>query len=187
MRPAMRWMLGLVLALASATPAAALTIVTGQALEVPFTLTAPATGADTLTFNLVNVVAVGDVTLTVELYDGGTLLGAVSGVPVLGIAGFADGASAWMTNRADADLTSLRDGTIEGLIRVLPQFVGAGSLDADVSAFTSLLVGNGTGPAELLPVEDVVSVGEPAVVPVPEPALGLLFAVAALGLRRRPV
>jgi hypothetical protein len=187
MRPALRWRLGLVLALARATPAAALTIEMGEALEVPFTLTAPATGADTLTFNLVDVVAVGVTSLTVELYDGGALLGAVSGVPVTGIAGFADLASAWLANRADADLTSVRDGTIEGLIRVLPEFAGAGALEADVSAFTSLLVGNGTAPAQLLPIEDVVSVGEPAVVPVPEPALGLLFAAAALGLRRRTV
>jgi MYXO-CTERM domain-containing protein len=185
MQRAMRWMPGLVLLLASAAPASAFTIEPGEALEVPFTLTGPAAGADTLTFNLVSVVAIGVTTLTVELYDGTTLLATASGVPIAGIAGFADVASGWTTNRADADLASVRDGTIAGRIRVLPNFAGAGVLEADVSAFTSLLVGNGTAPAQLVPIADVVSVGEPSVVPAPEPALGLLLAAAALRLRRR--
>jgi hypothetical protein len=175
--------LGLVLLLA-ASPAAALTIGPGQAIEVPFSLTAPAAGADTLTFNLVGVAAVGVTTMTVELYDGDALLAAASGVPVAGIAGFADAGSDWMANRADADLAPVRDGTIAGRILVLPDFAGAGSLTADVSAFTSLLVGNGTGEATLLPIDDVVSLGVASVVPVPEPALGLLLAAAALRARR---
>jgi hypothetical protein len=161
--------------LATAAPASALSIAPGQVLEVPFSLTAPAAGADTLTFRLAGVVALGVSTMTVELYDGAALLAAVSSVPVAAIAGFVDAGSDWETNHAAADLASVRDGTIDGRIRVLPDFTGAGALTADVSAFTSLLVGNGIAAAELVPIAGVLGVGTPSV--VPEPALGALLAL----------
>lgn len=163
--------------LAAAGPASALSIGPGQGIEVPFSLSAPAVGADTLTFNLVGVVALGLSTMTVELYDGATLLAAVNAVPISGIAGFVDVGSAWETNHTAADLTSVRDGTIDGRIRVLPDFPGAGALTAEVSPFTSLLVGNGTDVREIMPISGVAALGEPFI--VPEPALGVLL-VAAL-------
>jgi hypothetical protein len=181
---AVRWVLALaVLAANAPAPVAALTIGPGEGIEVPFSLTAPAAGADTLTFNLVGVAAVGVATMTVELYDGATLLATVGGVPIAGIAGFVDAGSDWTTNEAPADLTTLRDGTIDGRIRVLPDFAGGGSLTADVSPITSLLVGSGTGAAELLPIAGVLSVGEAST--VPEPAFGLLLVAAASRFRRR--
>jgi hypothetical protein len=175
--------IGVLALLGAAAPAQALTLGAGQGIEVPFSLTAPATGADTLTFNLVGVVALGVSTMTLELYDGTTLLAAVSSVPVSGIAGFAEPGSLWETNHAAADLASVRDGTIDGRIRVLPEFPGAGALTADVSAFTSLLVGTATDVARLEPIAGVVALGDPFV--VPEPALGVLLASALLRLSRR--
>lgn len=171
-------------ALAAAAPAAALSIGPGQGIEAPFSLTAPAPAADTLTFNLVSVSAVGVSTMTVELYDGATLLASVSGVPVTGVAGFVDAGSLWTTNAVSADLSSVRDGTIAGRIRVLPDFGGAGSLDAQVSPVTSFAVGHGTDVASIAPIAGVLSVGEEFAVAEPAAAL-LLAAAAGLRLRRR--
>ena len=183
-----RAILGLAIgAISAAAPAAALTIGPGEAIEAPFSLTAPATGANTLTFNLVSVVAVGVTTMTVELYDGATLLGSVSGVPVSGgVAAFKDGASQWETNAVVADLASVRAGTIAGRILVLPDFGAAGVLTAQVSEFTSFAVGTSVQDTEITPLSGVLSVGEEFV--VPEPGTALLLAAAAslhMLLRRR--
>ncbi len=168
--------------LAVATPSVALTANPGEMLEVPFSLTGPATGANTLTFRLVNVTAGS--TMTVELYDGATLLASVGGVPVNGIAGFVDAGSLWTTNAASANLASVRAGTIDGRVRVLPD--GAGALTADVSSITSFAVGNGTDVASITPIDGVLQIGTPRLVPEPG-AAALLSAVAALCgfLRRR--
>ena len=127
LRRTLHTILGLAIgALSAAAPAAALTIGPGQGIEAPFSLTAPATGANTLTFNLVSVSAVGVTTMTVELYDGATLLGSVSGVSVNGIAAFVDVGSLWTTNAVSTDLASVRAGTIVGRIVVLPDFGAVG-------------------------------------------------------------
>jgi hypothetical protein len=176
--------LGLLTWLAAAAPSPALTVDPGQGIEAPFSLTGPASGADTLTFRLVNVAAVGVSTMRVELYDGATLLAAVSGVPVNGIAGFVDAGSQWTTNAASADLASLRAGTIDGRVRVLPDFSGAGSLTAEVSAITSFAVGSGTDVATLTPIAGVLSIGAPHLVPEPA-AAALLSAALVLRVARR--
>lgn len=184
---AVRAVLGLAIGawLGAATPGLALTANPGQAFEAPFSMTGPATGADTLTFRLVNVTAVGVATMTVELYDGATLLGSVGGVPVNGIAAFVDAGSLWTENAASADLASLRAGTFDGRIRVLPDFNGPGSLTGDVSQVTSFVVGHGSDDATITALSGVLSVGTLRVV-VPEPhTLALLAATAALCLRRR--
>jgi len=160
------------------SPCPALTIAPGGALELPFSLTAPAPGADTVTFRLVNVVANGVSTLTVRLYDGATLLGSVSGVPVTGIAAFVDAGSLWTTNAVSADLSAVRAGTIAGRLVVTPDFSGAGSLDADVSAVTSLALGHGSDVATLVPASGVLSIGAPHL--VPEAGALALLAPAAL-------
>ena len=173
--------IGLIL---GAAPAAALTIGPGQGIEAPFSLSAPATGANTLTFNLVSVAAVGVTTMTVQLFDGAVLLGSVSGVPVNDIAAFTDGASQWTANAAAVDLASVRDGTIVGRIVVLPDFGGAGALTAEVSPFTSFAVGTSAQNREITPIAGVLNVGEEFAVPEPGVAL-LLAAAAALHTFRR--
>ena len=165
--------------LVAATPSPALTANPGQGIEAPFSLTGPASGADTLTFRLVNVTAVGVSTMRVELYDGATLLAAVSGVPVNGIAAFVDAGSLWTTNAASTDLASVRAGTIDGRVRVLPDFGGAGALTADVSAITSFAVGNGTDVATITPIEGVLSIGDPHLL-LPEPGVAVLLGAAAM-------
>ena len=181
-----RAILGLAIgAISAAAPAAALTIGPGQGIEAPFSLSAPAAGANTLTFNLVNVTAVAVSTMTVELYDGAALLGSVSGVPVSGgIAAFKDAGSQWTTNAVVVDLASVRAGTIAGRIRVLPDFAGAGALTAEVSAFTSFAVGTSAQDTEITPIAGVLSVGQAFVVPEPGAVL-LLAAAASLHVLRR--
>ena len=176
-----RALLGLAIGalLAAATPSLALTANPGQAFEAPFSLTGPAAGANTLTFRLVNVAAVGVSTMTVELYDGAMLLASVSGVTVNGIAAFVDAGSLWTMNAVSANLASVRAGTIDGRVRVLPDFVGAGALTADVSAVTSFAVGDGTDVSTITPIAGVLSVGAPHLVPEPG-AVALLGVVAAL-------
>jgi hypothetical protein len=169
---------------ALAAPASALGIGPGQGIAAPFSLTRPASGANTLTFNLVSVAAVGVTTMTVELYDGASLLASVSGVPIAGVAAFVDAGSLWATNAVAADLSSLRDGTIDGLILVLPDFTGAGALNAQVSPATSFAVGSGTAPATIVAIAGVLSVGEEFAVPEPSAAL-LLAGAAVLHARRR--
>jgi len=184
LRRTVRAILGL--AIFAAAPAAALTIGPGQGIEAPFSLTAPATGANTLTFNLVSVVAVGVSTMTVELYDGATLLGSVGGVPVSGgIAAFTDVGSQWITNAVSTDLTSVRAGTIVGRILVLPDFGASGALTAQVSEFTSFAVGSSATDTQITPLAGVLSVAEEF--PVPEPSAAFLLAGAAAlhTLRRR--
>jgi hypothetical protein len=175
--------LGLALWAMSAGPGWALSLVPGEALEAPFSVTANV--ADTLTFNLVSVDAVGVSTMTVELYDGATLLGSVSGVSVTGVAAFVDAGSLWTSsNQASADLSTLRDGSTTGRIVVLPDFAPATALDASVSEFTSFQVGHGTGLNSLDPIAGVLTVGEGFVVPEPG-AAWLLAGAAALRMRRR--
>ena len=170
--------------LGAATPSLALTANPGQALEAPFSLTGPAAGANTLTFRLVNVVAVGVSTMTVELYDGATLLASVSGVPVNGIAAFVDAGSLWTTNAVSANLASIRAGTIDGRIRLLPDFSGPGTLTGDVSLVTSFAVGHGTDDATITPFAGVMNVGTIRLVPEAH-TVALLAAAAALCIRRR--
>jgi hypothetical protein len=188
LRRTVHTVLGLAIgAISAAAPAAALTIGPGQGIEAPFSLTAPATGANTLTFNLVSVSGVGVTTMTVELYDGATLLGSVSGVSVNGVAAFVDVGSLWTTNAVSTDLASVRAGTIVGRIVVLPDFGAAGALSAQVSNVTSFAVGNGTDDETILPIAGVLSVGEEFAVPEPNGALLLLAgAVALRALRQRP-
>ena len=171
--------------LAVAAPSAALTVNPGQAFEAPFSLSGPATGANTLTFHLVNVAAIGVSTMTVELYDGATLLASVSGVPVNGIAAFVDAGSLWTENAASADLASVRAGTIDGRVRVLPDFGGASTLAAEVSAVTSFAVGNGTDASTITPLPGLLLVGTPHLVPEPEAAALLSAAAVVCMLRRR--
>jgi hypothetical protein len=173
------------LVLLLAAPASALVIEPGQVLEAPFTLTGPTGSADTLTFRLVSVSAVDVSTMTVQLYDGATLLGTVTSVPVAGVAGFVDAGSLWTTNAVGTDLSSVRDGSIAGTIRVIPDFLNAGaSLTADVSTITSFAVGFGTDAATIVPLSDVLSVGVASVVPEPGSA-ALLGAALTLWVRRR--
>jgi hypothetical protein len=171
--------------LAAATPSAALTVSPGQAFETPFSLSGPATGANTLTFHLVNVVAPGISTMTVQLYDGVTLLASVSGVPVNGIAGFVDAGSLWTTNAASADLASVRAGTIDGRLRVLPDFGAATTFTAEVSTITSFAVGNGTDASTITPLAGLLLVGTPHLVPEPAGAALLSVAAAVCMIRRR--
>jgi hypothetical protein len=185
LRQTVRAILGLAIgAISAAAPAAALTIGPGQGIAAPFSLTAPAIGANTFTFNLVSVVALGVTTMTVELYDDQTLLASVSGVPVNGIAAFVDAGSQWTTNAVSTDLASVRAGTIAGRILVLPDFGTAGALTALVSDFTSFAVGTSAQDSQITAIAGVLSVGEEFA--VPEPKLALLFAGAALlhALRR---
>jgi len=174
-------------ALSAAAPGFALSIGPGQRIEAPFSLTAPATGANTLTFNLVSVAALGVTTMTVELYDGATLLGSVSHVPVNGSVGFVDtgAGSQWNTNAVEADLSSVRAGTIAGRIVVRPDFGAASAFSAEVSPFTSFAVGDGTGSNSILPIAGVLNVGEEFVVPEPAAAALLLAGAAVWLLRRR--
>lgn len=171
--------------LALPLPAAALTLNPGQVLEAPFSLLGPAAGADTLTFRLVNVSAVDVTTMTVELYDGATLLGSVSNVPVNGIAAFTDTGSLWTENKVSADLASVRAGTIVGRVRVLPDFGPASTLTADVSPITSFAVGHGSNAATITPIADTLVVGTPQLVPEPGAAALLVVAAALCGVRRR--
>jgi hypothetical protein len=169
---------------ALAAPAAsALSLAPGQRLEVPFSLTGAVAGADTLTFHLVNAVGVGVSTMTVELYDGATLLGSATGVPLTGVAGFVEVGSLWTLNAAVAVLSSVRDGTIDGLVRVLPDWGPSGALSAEVSAITSFAVGRASGEAAIV-ASGGVSLGTPSVVPEPRAAL-LCAALLALAARRR--
>lgn|SRR4030095_15651390 len=171
--------------LAMATPSAALTVSPGQTFEAPFSLSGPATGANTLTFHLVNVAAVGITTMTVALYDGATLLASVSGVPVNGIAAFVDAGSLWTTNAASANLASVRAGTIDGRMRVLPDFGAATVFTAEVSPITSFAVGNGTGVSTITPLPGLLLVGTPRLVPEPSGAALLSAAAVACAIRRR--
>jgi hypothetical protein len=185
MKRTVRAFFGLALwALVAAQPASALTVDPGEVLLAPFSLTAPATGANTLTFRLVSVVSIGVTDLTVELYDGASLLGSVSGVPVNGIAAFVDAGSLWTENAGSTDLSSVRDGSIAGLVRVIPNFSGAGALTADVSSVTSFAVGVGTDDASITPISDVLSIGTASVVPEPG-TLALLATALAAGCRVR--
>ena len=173
---------GFVLSLALASPGWALTILPGQALEAPFSVSANA--ADTLTFNLVSVAPAGVSTMTVELYDGAVLLASLSGVDVNGVAAFVDTGSVWTSTHAvGADLSSLRDGSATGRILVLPDFGPATALTASVSEFTSFRVGHGSGPSSLVEIAGVLTVGEEFL--VPEPAAAWLLAAAALRTLRR--
>ncbi len=183
----LRAMLGLAAwVLLAAAPAGALTVDPGEVLLAPFSLTGPAAGADTLTFRLVNPIALGVSSMTVELYDGATLLGSVTGVPVNDIAAFVDVGSLWTTNAVATNLASVRAGTINGLVRVLPDFTGAGALTAEVSTFTSFTVGHGSDTASITPIAGVLSVGLASVV-LPEPgALALLATALAAACLVRP-
>jgi hypothetical protein len=166
-----------------AAPASALTAHPGQTLEVPFTVSA-ANDANTLTFRLVNVSAVDCDTMTVELYDGTTLLASVSGVPVNGIAGFKDAGSLWTENAVEVVLASIRSGTIVGRIRLVPDFLHSGSeLTADVSPITSLAIGNGTDDATIVPIDGAMLVGSARI--VPEPRSLAMLGVAAWWLFQR--
>ena len=166
-------------ALLAAAPSRALTVAPGEVLLAPFSMTGTAANTDTLTFRLVSVVALGVSTMTVELYDGATLLGTVSGVGVNGIAAFTDTGSLWTTTAVSADLSSVRAGTINGLVRVLPDFGGAGALTASVSTVTSFTVGHGTDDSSITPIAGVLSVGTATVV-LPEPAALVLLGAALL-------
>src|SRR5262245_51709218 len=151
---------------AEAKPVSALTCQPGQALEIPFSMTGTAAGADTLTFRLVNVTATGVSTMTVELWDGALLVAAVSNVPTSGIAGFVDAGSLWTTNAVSAVLDSVRAGTIAGRIRVLPNFDDASSLlTADVSPITSFAVGHGADASTITPIDGVLAIGTARTVP----------------------
>lgn len=186
LRRTVRAILGLAIgAISAAAPAAALTIGPGQGIAAPFSLTAPATGANTLTFNLVSVSALGVTTMTVELYDGAALLASLSGVPVSGIAAFVDVGSAWTTNAVATDLASVRAGTIVGRILVLPDFGSASALTAQVSEFTSFAVGSSALDSQITPIAGVLGVGEEFAVPEPGAALLLAGAATLHMLRRR--
>jgi hypothetical protein len=171
----------------AAGPAAALVIQPGEQLEAPFSLSGPASGANTLTFRLTGVSAVDVSTMTVQLFDGATLLASVGSVPVSGIAAFTDTGSLWTTNAVSADLASVRAGTIVGKIVVLPDFLSSSAtLTAGVSLIEniSLTVGNGTGDSTIVPISGVLLVGD--AVPEPGPA-ALLFAMLGMAaLSARP-
>jgi len=160
------------------------TVGPGQSLLVPFTLSgAGLSAADTLAFLLTNVNA-GDATgLTVELYDGATLatatlIGSNVGVSVSEVAAFVHSGSVFAGgNIVPADLSSVRNGTIAGLIRVVPSFSGSDPLTADVSPFTSLIVGIATSPSQIDPTGISVALGTVSV--VPEPSVAVLFGVSS--------
>jgi hypothetical protein len=179
-------------------PARALTIGPGQSLGVDFTFAAPpvfATGGspgltlppDVLTFRILLGAATTDLTgLQAELWDGATRLGSRSGGASPLIFGFADAASRWPTalNRVDVDLTSVVDGTIQGMIRLVPTFgSGAGALEI---TFVEVLSGATDAVGALLVASPSPIVSAPRILPEPAAVWLLVAALAGLAAARAP-
>lgn len=168
-------------------PAAALSILPGQSYEVPFSLSGPAPTADVLTFNLgPGTTAVGFTGFVVSLYDGNTLLGSLSSAVTdpKTLTAFVSSGSLWTTNAVTTDLSSIQDGSINGLIVLTPTFDGSPGAVLDVAFFpaTGLVVGQANGSDSLVPLSSgSVIIGTPFALPEPG-ALPLLAIAALLGI-----
>ncbi|MDX1650217.1 MAG: hypothetical protein R3263_10220, partial [Myxococcota bacterium] len=111
--------------------------------------------------------------------------------------GFVAAGSAWTENAAlVSDFASIVDGTIDGRIRLIPQFgsapaSGPGAF-VDLDFFPPPGTGMDVGVALADGISFVTALPEPSVsstgvVSLPEPAVGLLLGAALLGAaRRRP-
>lgn len=164
-------------------PAAALSILPGQSLEVDFSLSGPAPSADVVTFLLDPTTTSSGVTgMSVSLYDGSTLLASRSG-SLSDLTAFVAPGSAWTTNAVSADLSSVQDGSITGRIVATPSFDGlpGDALDAVFYPFSGLVVGQATGSNSLIPLgSGSILVTRTAAVPEPQP-IALLASAALLG------
>lgn len=188
--PRRRWTwLGLVALLCMLPlPAAAISILPGQSLEVDFSLVAPAPTADVVTFNLAPgyTSATGFTGMTVSLYDGNTLLASRTSTTAdpTELTAFASPGSLWTFDAVTADLSSVQDGSITGRVVLTPTFDGSpgASLDAVFFSATGLYVGTATTSKQM----DALSAGSLIIdgpVALPEPsALALLSAAALLGI-----
>lgn len=195
LRPGARLRAGLLVAFLAlgAGPAGALTVLPGEAFEVPFSFTAPPQSAlgdvDVVAFLLAgSSTASGVLGYRVELWDGATLIGAhhSSGLQLWA---FTTSTTAWSENPLVVDLSSVVDGSIDGRLRVIPEFDPAASgahLEAVFFPVTGLKVGTGLSDGiSLVEGEPAPVVGSSWVAAVPEPgAAGLLLLGASLVLTR---
>jgi hypothetical protein len=115
---------------------------------------------------------------SIALLDGAALLGSqTTGVQTLWA--FTSPGSGFTLNAVPAELDTVREGSIDGRIRLTPHFADSALAPGVEVTFTNLSVGRGgTPPSGLVDAEPAPTV-LPAVV-VPEPALLSLLALAAL-------
>lgn len=171
------------LTLVAGRGAAAIPLAPGETLVLPFVFSsppdAPGGEVDAVVFDIGFSGASGLVGFTVELRDGAALLGAqTTGVQTLWA--FTTPGSGFTLNAVSADLDPLRDGTIDGNIRLTAHFdPGAIAPGLDVT-FTTLSVGRGGASSSSLVDAEPAPTLLAAFVEVPEPALGALLALAAL-------
>lgn len=188
-------LVGLAAVLLLAAPGRAVTVLPGEAFEVDFTFSsqplASGNPVDLLVFSLApSTVSSGLTGYDVELWDGGTLLATNSTGPDL-LWGFVSAGSAWTQNpEIVSDFSSIVDGSIDGRIRLIPQFgsvpaaSGSGAF-VDVVFFPPPGTGMDAGVALSDGISFVAADPEPfvsatRVVAVPEPAAALLLGAGAL-------
>lgn len=161
--------------------AAALLVTPGQALEVTFSFfnTPPVVpgGVDVLALTTPPFTASGPgIAVNAELFDGATLLGSGS-VSSAAIVPFVSAGS--LFDGVTANLASVVDGTIDGLIRITPLFTEADGFIEFTFANFNIRAGRGTSangqifaaPFARVQSAEVVS----AVSPVPLPAAFILL------------
>jgi hypothetical protein len=187
-----------ILALALASPGRAVSVLPGEAFEIDFGFSAAPLAAgspvDLLVFGLApTTTSTGLIGYDVELWDGGTLLATNStGVELLW--GFVSAASTWTQNpQVVSDFSSIVDGSIDGRIRLIPQFAAVPSsgpgASVDVVFFPPPGTGLDAGVALADGISFLVATPEPfvsatRVVAVAEPAVGMLLVAAGLAARR---
>ncbi len=169
--------------------AQALTLMPGKALELQFSfssvpvvpLAPPNDVPDVLTVNLVGTNSAPGVTgWTVELLDGASSLGLqTTGLQTLW--GFAHPTSVWTLNAVSADLTTVRDGSISGIVRFTPTWSTSNPTASFDVSFAGITVGFANAGNSLVPSSPAATV---QALLVPEPALGaLLLAGLFAGVR----
>lgn len=169
--------------------AAALLVTPGQALEVTFTFfdTPPVVpgGVDVLALTTTPFLASGPgISVDAELFDGATSLGSgtvasAAIVPFVSAGGLFDGVT--------SNLATVIDGTIDGLIRITPNFTDADGFIEFTFANFDIRAGRGTserGQILAAPFARVASaevVSAPSPVPLPAAFLLLLSGLSLLG------
>lgn len=174
----------------------AMVVSSGEAFEINFTFPAapviPGGAIDTLVLTNSGASTSGPgIPVTAELFDGGTLLGA-GNVPFSALTAFVAPLSLFAG--IGANLDPVIDGSIDGKIRLTPNFAGGvGFIDFGPATLIVEAV-RATGPGSAIRGQQFATIGSAAVVPatpsvseVPLPAAlpMLLSALAALGLALR--
>ena len=169
--------------------AAALLVKSGQALEVAFTFfnTPPVVpgGVDVIALRTMPSAASGpSISVNAELFDGATLLGsgiAASAeiVPFVSLGSLFDG--------VPSNLATVIDGTIDGLIRLTPNFTSADGFIDFTFADLGIRAGRGTSGADQIlaapfaRVQSAEVVSALSHVPLPAAFLLLLSSLSLLG------